>query len=208
MKTNFLKLTALLGLVAISQSAMAQFDYFGQSRSLVVAAPTSLGATSTLVTNSPVNVKEFDGVARIDFSLYTNAACVVTAQIYTSPNGTNSWSALTNYALATASTLTITNVVALASGYTNGSALCTNNYLIPGVITTPTAATAGWAAPYVAPAQFTNQAAVTLNGQTITSIGFNISDCAAYLEIVWGTSGTATNAIASANLVAPRARRP
>jgi hypothetical protein len=210
---KFLKtsiLAAVLAATVCVQSAYAQIDYWGQTRSLVLAPPTLIASTSILVTNSPVDVKDLGGVARVDFSLYTNSACAVKALLYHSANPTNGWVALTNYASATSLAETITNYYLFALAGTNNSVgdYVTNNWNIPGTITVPTAYTAGWATPYVLPAPFTNQNAVTLNGQTITSIGLPIDDALRYLMVVWQTSGTATNAEVSANLIARRLQGP
>ena len=186
-------MTALVGLNSFGQGRGV--DTFGVTRSIVLAMPTNITSSIPLLTNGPIDTHGFYGVACVDFMTWTNGtgANALTAQLYTSPDGTN-LTALANYALATSSTVTVTNLM-----YGNTNLIATNNMIAPGVYTTPAAASVGWATPYLAPAQFTNTGAVTVASKGYTRIGYNVADAARYLYVVWNDGGGAiTNATASA----------
>jgi len=195
-------ITAMLALGAIAASAQSGFDMFGVPRTAVLSTPQVITVSSAAyVTNGPIDTHGFLGTAKVDIFSVTNGsgAGTMTAQLYTSSDTTN-LTALSTYALATSTTVTYTNA-GLGAG-TNISASTT--YLLPGVLTTPTAATAGWATPYLATPQFTNAGAITITGKGIYSIGYNIADANRYLYIVYAPGGTVTNCAVGAVLTGRR----
>lgn len=189
---NLFKATFAAGLVplAISQSCLAQgaFDVWGATRTLIVGAPSQMLYSAAPVTNNAVDLRMFTGVVKLDLFVKTNTTGTLTATIETSTDSTN-WSAVT-FAKGVATAINYTNIY-YAAGTNN--IVITNNYVLPGTITTPTAATSGWYTPYLAPAAFTNSGAITLVGNTVTSVGFKADDQLRYLHIVWTPGGTGTN---------------
>ena len=188
-------LPAAIAGLCLAASAYAQIDTFGTTRSFVLTSPTAMTQAAPLLTNGPIDTHGFDGIANVDLATLTNGtgAPVLTAQLYTSPDQTN-LTALANYALAVSSSITITNLM-----YGSTNLTCTQTALYPGTTTTPTAATAGWATPYLAPALFTNTGAATVSTKGFYRIGYNVGDAARYLYIVWNVgSGTVSNATVSA----------
>ncbi len=190
-------LAALIAAIATPVSAQqGNFDYFGAPRTFVVTPPTS--KTVTFSNTVPVDIHGSQGIAKVDFSCVTNTGgTTVTASLFTSPDQTN-WTALANYALATSTAIVVTNTY-----YGTTNLTTTNTILLPGVLTTPSAATAGFANQYILPAQYTNSGAVTLTGGACTSIGFNIEDQQRYLSVLY-TLGATTNASVSAVLTTRR----
>ncbi len=186
---NIKNLLIVAAIVAIGFTAYGQrgLDAFAVSRSIVLATPTTLTVSATAtVTNGPIDTHGFDGIACVDLFGITNAAGACTARLETSPDTTN-WTAMTLYATATSYSLSFTN---LMYG-TNVTA--TQTSLVPGTITTPTAATAGWATPFVAPALFTNTAATLSVQNGFQKVGYNVADAARYLHIIWTPTGAGTN---------------
>ena len=164
-------------------NAQRGVDMFGVPRSLVLAAPQALAVPTLLVTNGPIDTHGYEGIGVVDmFSLTNAAAMTITASFFTSPDQTN-LTALANYALAVSASESITNYM-----YGGTSLICTQTKLAPGTVTAPTASSAGWATPYLLPAAFTNNGAVTLTAKGNYEIGYNVSDAARYLYVV--TSGT------------------
>jgi hypothetical protein len=184
-KFGGLLMAAMFTLAAMP--AFGQFDFFGQPRTLVVATPKILsGAAVGLSTNAAVDVHMFKGVVKLDLFSCTNAnAGTMTVTVETSPD-TNTWTTLANYALATSTTINYTNAA-------NTNYVAANTWLLPGTVTTPTAATAGWATPYLLTSPFTNTGAITLNGGGVSSIGFKVDDVGRYLHVIWAPAGSATN---------------
>lgn len=188
--------------LAVTSTAHAQgygADVFGSHRTVVMGTTgVRSGGTSGNITNNPVDIRGFEGVAKVDFIVTTNSGGgTLTATIETSPDTTN-WTAIANYALATSATQISTNT------YYGSSLFATNTLLLPGVTTTPTAATAGFATPYLAPAAFTNTGAVTVSAGGVFSIGFVIQDQPRYAHVVWTPGGTVTNYGGAAVLTAKR----
>jgi hypothetical protein len=81
----------------------------------------------------------------------------------------------------------------------------TNVWQMPGTVTTPTAATAGWATPYLVPPTAATAAITTTGGGTWT-LGINLQDCGRYLSVLWGLSGT--QSVVSATLTGRAADVP
>jgi hypothetical protein len=131
------------------------------------------------------------------FCLATNVGASVTATLYTGTTGTNGWSALSNYALATQSVINYTNAFA-------STVVATNTYNLAGTTTNYAAGTSTFIGPTLIPAPFTNSGAVTLTSGQITTIGFNIADQNRYMICVITPSSGTTNAITSAVLTARR----
>lgn len=188
--------------LAIPASVNAQgfgADVFGAYRTVVLAnTGVKSGAAIGIVTNNPIDIRDFCGIGKVDILVTTNAGGgTLTATIETSPDLTN-WTAIANYANATSATQISTNT------YYGSSLLATNTLLLPGTITTPTSATAGFATPYLAPAAFSSSGAVTVTAGGTFSIGFNIADQPRYMHIVWTPGGTVTNYGAFAILTAKR----
>lgn len=192
---------AVLATASITANAQNGFDFYEAPRTVVLATPQTILAGSALVTNGPVDTHGFVGTAAVNiFSLTNVAGAAITAQIYSSPDQTN-LTALSGYALSTSTSISVTNRT-----YGGGTNLyATSTYLLPGVLTTPDAPTAGWATPYIAPAKYTNSGAVTITSKGVYQIGFNAADVAGrYLYVVFNSTGTATNNTVSAILTGRR----
>ena len=189
LKLSGLVLTALL---TLGSTGWAQSDLFGQSRTLVLTVPVKV-ISSTAISNV-VDVHMFGGVVKVDLFCLTNGASqTMTATLSTSPDQTNC-TTLANYALATATTIQYTN-----GTYGTTSLVGTNTYNLPGTVTTPASATAGWASPYLLSAQFTNTGAITVTTPGIYTVGFKSGDSGRYLHILWtpgaGVTNTAVGAV-------------
>ena len=211
MKFNkILKVALVIGAVALATlkvEAQLGFDpyaglrtaEFTSSQTWLTVTNTSGGAAGAAATNGPIDRSLFIGTAMMNFQVQTNAGGVGgtwTAQVQSSPDKTN-WVNLANYSLAVPYTATYTNQT-----YGNASNLnASTYYLLPGTPTTPTAYSAGYATPYLAPALFTNTAAITVAPGLGSQIGFRIQDTGRYLQVIWTPGGTATNAQVDALLI-------
>jgi hypothetical protein len=197
MKFTKLKLMILavasLSLAAFSASAAA--DTFASVRTVVVDAPRLIiGAASSAVTNNWTDIHGFEGIAKIDFSTKTNAGgATLSVLIQTSADQTN-FTTLNNVAYATAASIIYTNNMYPAQ------LTATDVINFPGVITTPTASSSGWATPYIAAAPFTNTATALSLLDGVTTIGFNASDANRYVRLIYSTGGTVTNISVSATM--------
>jgi len=199
LKNLFVLVATVFGL-AISANAQLGFDAFAGTRTLVVSAAPNLAAAS-FVTNTIDKVR-LGGTGALTFLTATNTGATggtLTATLYGSTDKTN-FVAISNYALLTApSTETITNY------FYGGTNLTTaNSVFLGGTVVTPTAYTAGWATPYIAPAQFTNSGAITLNGSSASAVqvGLRLVDYPRYLHVVYNGGGTVTNFTVQAILTA------
>ncbi len=184
---------------AYNARAVFGFDYFATPRTLVFGGPQNFGPiTAAATTNGPIDARFFDGIAKVDIVCSTNTGNTggtMTAQIYGSNDQTN-FTALSGYAVITSPTsVAYTNLF-----YGSPGLQATNKYLLPGTITTPVAATAGFAAPYLAPLAYTNAGPITVTTSGIYELGFNIDDAPRYLYVVWTPGGTVTNFTGSAIL--------
>jgi len=200
MKTTnkFFFLLAMIFSLVFSAEAQLGYDIFGGARVANVIPPQNLLAGASLVTNT-VDLVNFDGNASLLLYANTNGATggTLTATLYSSFDKTN-FTAVNTYALATASTIVSTN------RYYGGTNLTSStSYLLPGVWTTPTASSAGWATPYFAPALYTNSAAITLSNPTVVNVGLPVNDLGRYLHIVYTVGGSVTNYTVGALLVSP-----
>lgn len=179
---KFMKSILAVGLVMVAvATASAQVDYFAFPKTIIVP-PKLITATDS---NSVVDIHGFEGIAKIDVLINGVGGATTTLTIYNSPDRTN-WTALANYALATNTVVTVTN-----NYYgTSGQLLATNTFALPGVSTTPVAATSGFTTPYIATNPFTNSGAITIANAAV-EVGFNASDAQHYLQFLWTvTSGT------------------
>lgn len=199
MKTNkFFLLLAMIFTLAFSANAQLGYDLFGGSRVANFIPPQTLVAGTTFITNT-IDMGMLEGKASLLLYANTNGATggTLTATLYSSNDKTN-FTAVSTYALATASTIVTTN------RYYGGTNLTSStSYLVPGVWTTPTVATGGWATPYLAPALFTNSAAITLSNPSVANIGLSTADLGRYLHVVYTTGGTVTNFTVGGFLVTP-----
>lgn len=199
----------ILGLSLISvlavQTCQAQLDVFKSTRTLVVQQPVVLSGAA--LTNASVDLVGFFGYVKLDLCVNTNGgsgdsaaagAGTLTATILSS-NDTNTWT-LVPYAQALATSLSYTN-------YPLGTnAVFTDTFLMPGTNTYPTAATAGFATPYLASIPMTNTTAISIKGTAVYSVGFNATDAGRYLQVAWAaTNDKTTNAVVSAVLTGVRA---
>jgi hypothetical protein len=198
------KILTLIAIAGLVVSATAQ-DIFKATRTVVVQAPTTLGAAT--LTNAMVDLLGFQGIAKLDLITCTNGstttpggAGTLTATILGS-NDTNTWAAI-SYARAVQTSINITNSN-FGTGGTNWYQ--TDVYLLPGTNTYPTAYSAGFATPYLVYPAMTNQTAVTFAGSAVVQVGFNVNDSPRYLQVVWTATGTSvSNATVSAVLTAFR----
>lgn len=191
-----------LCLATIPARGQSGFNQFEEPRTLVLLTPSILTVADAPKTSLPIDISDFDGVGVINISCVTNTvAGTLTAAVEESTTGTNSWSAITSAAYAT-----LTSMVSSNNFVTNLKA--TNTFLLPGTIVTPTAATAGFATPYLLGAEYTNTVSalsVTPNGTY--QLAFNVPSKKRYLRLVLTTGGTVTNITASATFTA-RMRQP
>ena len=193
-KNLFVPFAACVLLLAVS--AQAQFDTFSVPRTIVITPPTILTADDHPRTSLPFDTHGFQGVAKIDFTCMTNTVGgTLTVCLNESSTGTNAWTPLTN-CVAYATSVSVENTF-------DPLLTTTNIFLLPGVLTTPTAATAGFANIYLKPAQFTNTvSALSLTPNAVYEIGYQISNAKRFLQAVYTTGGTVTNITVSAVLTA------
>lgn len=205
MKNKNLLLAAVLALgLALPLCSRAQFNVYQETRAIALAGPAVIvGGGNNFVTNNWVDTHGYEGIAKIDLFGITNAAGAVSVLLEASDDQTNAI-ALANYSIASASSIVYSNL------YYPNVIKATNNFLLPGSIVSPTAATAGFAIPYftVASNPFTNSGSITLGSTNIVEIGYNISDAKRYVRAIWNPSGSATNFTYGALLTARKAQFP
>lgn len=198
MKTKFSFSRVIAGvmfvliLVGLSlPSARAQgvngFDFYSVPR-FITWSPTMLTNHSGTLTasNAPVDLHGFDGVASVFLTTSNYAGNAGTpafcARLFGSQDNTN-WFLMTNCSYATAATYNITNKI--------GGVVATNQYLLPGTVTTPTAATAGFASPYLVPQPFTNAGVILTNVSGGSGlIGWSVQDGPRYVQVQYIVTGT------------------
>lgn len=200
-------LFAVLALVALAPApAQAQYDLYAMPRVYVLSPPQVL-TNGVNLTNGAIDIHGCVGIASVIFSVtnVSNAAQVDYSYLQTSSDTTN-WTFLSSCSSATATTVNVTNTL-----YGSTNLVATNVYLIPGTLTTPVAATAGFAgSPYLVPQPFTNNSVLCTNLGTGTfMIGFDVADASRYVRIIHSpTGGTGTNFFGAAVLIArPSATR-
>lgn len=208
MKNYFQKVSAILRaplfsailfclfLILGQGSALAQFDQFGQTRTVAIAYPTSLTSSGS---NFYADLHEFTGIAKIDIGTLTNGACTAAQfQAWTSPDMTN-WTVLTNFAVASSNAVIYTNVDIVYQGNVfPGPMLSTNIFMLHGTNSTANAALAGFAGPYISPTALTSGMPISLtanSGANLTTIGFNVDDLQRYIRFGWSFTGNSTNTV-------------
>jgi hypothetical protein len=184
-------LAMLSVLPAGAQSAAT--DAFAAPRSIVLTPPRILDGGSAVFTNGPIDISGYEGTAVIDITSVTNAGGALTASFYTSSDQTNIV-AVTNFAAITGTTL---------SKYTNAlwsAVYATNLWLLPGTLTTPTAATAGYSTTVLDPTTvpFTNSTTLTITSKGVYRVGVRARDQRRYFYIVYTPTGSSSNDIVSA----------
>ena len=189
---------AVAVMAAVSAQAQLGFDTFNTTRSYVLAAPFNLIATSGIVTNSAFDALSPIGVATVDVTVVTNTGATggtLTLTLQTSQDTTN-WTSVPGIAF-----INSTTSLAITNGFYGGTNLyATDLLLLPGTVTTPSAAVSAWATPYLAKLPFTNSGALSVAATGNYKLGFNIKDQSRYLRTVWTPGGTVTNFSASAVL--------
>lgn len=192
---NFLLTCLALGAATFGiTSAQAQggngFDFYGIPRTIILSGPQIISGIS--VTSAPVDLHHMTGIAKLTLVNQTNVSAPagsMTATLQTSTDNTN-WVNVANYALSTQTAINYTN-----NSYAGTNLYTTNNFILPGTLQTPTAATAGFATPYLLPAQFTNTTAITVTGNGFYEVGLNIDDLLRYARIYWTPGATTTNTV-------------
>lgn len=157
------------------------------------------GATNDAYFYAYINATD-NWASNNNFTVYTSsnitakAGTATTATIELSSDTTN-WVALTNYALATSTTISYTNW-----NWGSSNVIASDTYLMPGVYATPTSATAGYSTPLLVPALYTNSAALTMTSGSATLIAYHVPRTLGYVHIIWAATGApvATNAIVGA----------
>lgn len=186
MKKTFLSLaTALLAVSAIAQNG---FNFFEVPKTIVVTTPQVLAGTYS---NAPVDLHGSVGIAKLDFNIVSNASSGALVVTLCQSDDTTNWTAVPNIAQATLSSVTATN-----NSY--GSTLkSTNSFLFAGTVTTPTAATAGWATPYLSPAAFNYTGSISnMSATGAYSVGVNVQNVKRYINVLYtGSSGHTVGAI-------------
>lgn len=180
----------LVSLATIAQS----FDAFGPFPVLTVITPTQINGATTQ-SNLPVDIRLFTGIVNVPVMCWTNGGGSVTVQLRQAANTNGPWTDITAIAKGVPTTIYYTNAAAGASIY------ATNNWVLPGTVTSPTAATAGWASTYLLPAQYTNSGAITVGTSTtgVQTLAFNADDVQRYFQIIYVTTGAAsTNSLGAA----------
>lgn len=181
--------------VAFSQGQ--SFDEFAAPLTTYVIRPQFISASAS--NGFVVDLRGFRGVGKLDIMSPTNSTQTsgtgATFNLTTSNDLTN-WVQITNYALLSSNSIVYTNN---AYGLT-AQPLATNYYGLPGTLTTPTPATAGFATQYLNPAVFTNSGVITDTGAPI-SVGFVVPDQRQYLMVQVTLPASSTNAV-SATLTA------
>ncbi len=196
--------TVALAVASLSISVFAQrsFDTYSAPRTLVLSQPVlySGGAAFTSGTNAWVDIRSFDGIAKVDVFGCTNVSnSSFTITIQTSTDQTN-LTTLLNVSAATATSYIYTNF------YYGGGSNCitaTNTWNLPGAPTVPTANTAGWATPYLNAVAnpFTNTISAYSPAQDgITTLGVSIGDAPRYARLIVSLSGAATNCVVGADI--------
>lgn len=187
MKNKFILGLVAVGVMLATLSASAQSDLYKAPRSIVLSAPAVLTAAAATVTNGPIDIRGYLGIATVDITTCTNAGGALTALVEQSYDQTN-WVALSNFGLISSTTsYSYTN-----AQYGGTNLIATNPYLLPGTITTPTASS-GFATSYLAPVPFTNSGAITVTAKGVYRLGFVAQDARSYLHIIWTPTGSSSN---------------
>ena len=195
---------ATFALLAIALPVKAQFDYWAQPRAIQIIGSanqnfTNSGpTTASIITTNIIDIHGFDGIAKIDLFVVSNTAFggngmnqqgFCTNVFFTGSDRTN-WTLITTIGTNTPATIVYTNQM---FGSTN--LLATNVFLLPGLLTTVTPGSAGFASPFgsgqiLLQNPFTNTASFNTSISGVYEFGFNIQDTARYLQMVTTVAGT------------------
>lgn len=199
---KILAMVIISGAVA-SAAAQGNFDYFAAPKTIVLQSPVVLAQSGTTVlnaSNNAINIGRFLGDVVVDINITSNSVAGTGTNVFTiqsSPNGSNSWTTVSITAFATPTTIVTTNYY----GTTNSQfILTTNNFMVPGTITYPTVASAGFSGQYVIPAPFTSNASATTIGSATYTIGFDADNQGNFIQILWTQSGSNSDFTVSAVL--------
>jgi prepilin-type N-terminal cleavage/methylation domain-containing protein len=206
---EMLIIMAIIGLfaaLAIPARAQNGFDMFLTPRVAIVENVRQLDNSAATFASLTCDTHGYEGIAAVVITSITNGAAssVLTVTPQTSPDQVT-WSTLTNFAVAKSATVIYTNLYYGTNGLT-----ATNTYLLAGTITSPTAATAGFATPYLDPTStpFTNVAAITISAKGTYLIGYNLNDAPRYFRVLWTPTGTSSNDVVSATLLGRKQQWP
>jgi hypothetical protein len=200
----------ILGLavgIGLAVSAGAQVvDVFNGTRALQVVLPSEFGSGLSPLTNQFVDLVGYAGRGELIVTIATNCPVATTGggnfnvEVQTSPD-TNVWTDISNYAFINGTTaITYTNL------YFGSNYWTVDNFLLPGTVTTPSAGTAGFATPYLAPLAFTNTASTNIMANSGTYIyGINLTDSPRYLQVIFRNSTAAKTNTVGVQLIGTRA---
>ena len=192
------KISLLLLAVAslcITANAQRGNDSFYAMRTLMLIAPTNISAGVVAVSNI-CDIHGLTGIAKVDVSIAPYAPVDVTGVMFYGSTDKTNWSLLTSAAWATNNAISTTNS-ALSINYPGLTSNTVNYYYLPGNIISPTAATAGYATPYLSPAPMSAIGTNTITGAGILSMGFNAEDAPRYLRTVVWFGGGGTNGVSA-----------
>jgi hypothetical protein len=185
---------ALLAIAIIGATAAHSFaqgfgsDSFSGERTIILSqGALAIGASSNGLP-AVADLTGIIGVAKIDvFSGCDNASGTQTVTVQNSADNTN-WTTLSSCVLATNIAISRTNFY-----YSSTGIAITDTNFLTGVVTTPTASSAGFATTYIPAAAFTNTATWVANGPGWREVGFVAQDANRYLRVVVVPGGTGTN---------------
>lgn len=201
MKFKQLMVGVILGVAALLPLGLRAQNLYSDPRELILAAPTNFTTIGqTTFTNGPVDLADYDGEARFDLMVYTNAANAVWKATFETSDDITNWVAIPKYALATTTTLNITNRI-----YGGTNLFAANSVQLPGTIVVPSASS-GFATPYLSPSPFTNSGAIVVS-KGVYTIGVPINDGKRYWHVIWDDSGSTaagTNITVTATITAQR----
>lgn len=209
--TKIVLMAALTMLAALMCPAQNGFDFFGIPRTLELGAPlnyTNSGTAvlSTTFTNGPYDLNFFTGIGKVDITIISNkvdattgVAASLTATLEQSDDQTT-WTAITTAALANRTSITFTN------GLLGTNTTATDIFQLPGTNTTPTASSAGFATPYLVPANFNQTASVVSTTSKAFSLGIPMDSTKRYIHVIWTVAGSNVTYGGSAFLTGRRAQ--
>lgn len=192
-----------LSLLCLSLSASAQIGSWGTMRFTVLDPGTTTITTTAgvTVTNNPVDIHGYEGPVTIYMACTTNSSTSTGTSNLISywveqSSDLVSWSQLSSCAVS----------VSTSSIIPNGSLSATNVYLLPGTLTVPTAASAGFASTYLVPSAFTSTSSVFTNSTSggAALIGFVAGDAKRYIRTASRVPSGTNNASFAAILIGER----
>jgi hypothetical protein len=188
----------LLGFSSEKASAQGFFDFFASPKTVQITPPQVITETSgtTITVSNIINVSAYVGIVALDVYSFSNAIPsglnapnTNSWSLYTSPNGSNLWTAVTNGWMASQYTKYYTNYY----GTTNSQyIISTNTYMAPGTVTTAAVGTQLYSGQYTVPT--TN---ITLTGimdqslkGTNWTIGFDADAVGPFLSLQYQVTGS------------------